>query len=135
MEKQLSDSNVKAVITQIEAEIRRIKSRSGKFEPITNLVLPFLGTSQYINTLDLNNLKMLGSLLEGRAQLTLYEGIKLGGFQIEAWISDIDSKIIQLQTREELQMLESKKKALETLYSDKARNQQQFDQILKSLNL
>lgn len=125
---------LKQVIDKKKSELKGSK----KFTPLTNCVLDLEGQKYNLNVLQLDDLQLLlvrlNMYLMSAKDLGISLEIKISGYNIAEWITDIRCKIeiFEYKKKEaELKALESK---LDKMLSDEKKTELELDEIAALLN-
>lgn len=143
----LTDSNIELTLAQVVEKKTTLQSEIKSFVPKTNMSLEIFGTRYNLHAADLNTLKFLFALLypmrdpewilypmrDSQIENTVGK-IEISGFAVSDWVSDILLKIIQIQLREKLTVLDRTERKLREMYSPDMKNQLEFSSLLEGLN-
>jgi len=136
--------NDKKIIALQEKIKEQKKTLLFKFNPVTNCILQFQGSTLNIHTLsieqshllllELNALRMsekdmMGSLLA----LGLRDCYSFDGYSIEDWMSDIKGRLKQLTTKAREKALKAMEQKLIKMLSDDKRTELELNEIEKML--
>lgn len=130
-----NDEQILALKSKID-EKKKALGKSERFSPITNCVLPINGQSVNINVLDKNGLQqfliMLNSWKLSAIDLKL-EDVKFGGYVLDDWINDIQSKLAVMDRSSEVAKLKKLEERLTELLSDDKKIELELGDILSQL--
>ena len=131
-----NDDRILTLRKQIEEKEKNLKQIKVKFSPETNYVLELDGVKHNINVCKEDELKLLliklNSYLMSAKDLKM-EDMKISGYTIDLWISDIQQKLLDFTLKEEEKKLKSNKELLERLLSEDKKTELMLDEIAASL--
>ena len=131
-----NDDRILTLRKQIEEKEKNLKQIKVKFSPETNCVLELDGVKHNINVCKEDELKLLliklNSYLMSAKDLKM-EDMKISGYTIDLWISDIQQKLLDFTLKEEEKKLKSNKELLERLLSEDKKTELMLDEIAASL--
>ena len=125
---KVTDNNITSVSKNIKEELDKLRSDEKRLTPVTNMNLELFNTRYNLHVTSLNNLDFLYNFLK-----VFPDNVVIGGFTVKEWITDIRTTITNLNNRNRINELESALQSLDKLYSEEARTQKEFDNILSIL--
>lgn len=131
----MSNSNDKRILA-LREQIQIKKDKLGKslrFAPVTNCSIEIDGTRYNIQVLNREQLiallVKLNSYKLSAKELNLLDDYIIGGYNVEDWISDIQSRITILSRKEEEGQLKALETKLSKLLSEDKKVELEIDEI------
>jgi hypothetical protein len=132
----LNDNTIVELKEKVAAKKLELSKR-GRFSPITNCSLEFIGTRWNINTLTheslLNLLVELNSVRLSAKDLKITDYL-VSGYKAEDWIKDLKGRLSQLTLSTEKKELKALETKLDTLLSSDKRTELELADIAKLLS-
>lgn len=130
--KTKNDDRIIELKRQIETKRNELLAAKQRFVPETNCVLELEGTTYNLNVCTADTLKLL--LIRLNAYLMSAQALQIkipeiSGYDIAAWMSDIDNKIHGLNIKEEENKLKQMESKLNKLLSDDKKTELEIDEI------
>lgn len=134
--KMNNDNRIIELKRQIEIKRDELLAVKQRFVPETNCVLELEGTTYNLNVCTADTLKFL--LIRLNAYLMSAQALQIkipeiSGYDIAAWMSDIDNKIHGLNIKEEENKLKQMESKLNKLLSDDKKTELKIDEIASLL--
>lgn len=131
-----NDNRIIELKRQIEIKRDELLAVKQRFVPETNCVLELEGTTYNLNVCTADTLKFL--LIRLNAYLMSAQALQIkipeiSGYDIAAWMSDIDNKIHGLNIKEEENKLKQMESKLNKLLSDDKKTELKIDEIASLL--
>jgi len=136
MANEKNDLKILELKKQIEAKKIDLESRKVRFIPKTNCVLGLDGSNFNLNVLDSNSLTML--MLKLNLYIMSAKELKIqppifSGYTVDLWISDINSKLEAIGTKQEESELKIMESKLDKLLSEDKKTELEIDEIASLL--
>lgn len=127
-----NDQKIMELKKQIELKKEKL-NKAQKFVPETNCVLPMEGKNYNLHTLQKNDiislLVKLNMQVLSAKDLNLLEDYQLGGFHINAWMTDLKAKLDFVSIKEEQNKLKAMEEKLHLLLTEETKVGLELEEI------
>jgi hypothetical protein len=134
--KNENDQKILKLQKQVE-EKRAALVKAQKFSPITNCSIQFDGERFNINALDIDSCTLLtvkvNALKMSSKDLAIEDSVKISGYSIDEWLTDLKAKLAFLNRKKEEDKLKKMESKLKELLSNDTKIEMELENLEKEL--